>query len=140
MSMLSPAGQWRTAQGLWCSAVSAAAWTCRVISKARSSARFADSPLTTGVECARTHSTKCCSSSLSGSSFAIGTGSPEDRSKELRNLPAAHHEDERSAHHIKCHHVGVRGFPNRLCFVDPANAEAHACTYKAVQQDDLDAD
>src|SRR5258708_8528744 len=52
-----------------------AASICRVISNARSSARFADSPLTRGVCWARTHSTKCCSSNLSGCSFAIGTGS-----------------------------------------------------------------
>src|ERR1035437_5052797 len=57
------------------SALSAAVWICRVISNARSSARFADSPLTTGVRCARTHCTKLCNSSFSGSPFAIGTGS-----------------------------------------------------------------
>src|ERR1035441_5445779 len=57
------------------SALSAAVWICRVISNARSSARFADSPSTTGVRCARTHCTKLCSSSFSGSPFAIGTGS-----------------------------------------------------------------
>src|SRR5438445_1005888 len=48
---------------------------CFVISNARSSARFADSPLTSGSRWARTHSIKSCNSSLSGSSLAIGTGS-----------------------------------------------------------------
>ena len=50
-------------------------WICAVISNARSSASFADSPLTIGVRPARAHSMKCFSSDFNGSSFAMGTGS-----------------------------------------------------------------
>src|SRR5204863_6182199 len=50
-------------------------WINRVISKAKSRASLADSPLTLGVCRARTHWMKWISSSLSGSSLVIGTGS-----------------------------------------------------------------